>query len=73
VSALTLTVSDLTAVTGRQLDLFVHQSGQQTRLMDYLPDLAARYGADVFYQSRLAGDESDLPERRFTLQGVGGR
>jgi nucleotidyltransferase/DNA polymerase involved in DNA repair len=70
VIVLTLTVSDLKAARGRQLDLFVHQGEQQARLMDCLPDLAARYGADVFYQPRLAGGESGLPERRFTLQGV---
>ena len=69
----TLTISGLTAATGQQLDLFVHQNGQRTRLESRLPDLAARYGMDVFSQPLLTDVGNDLPERRFRLQAVGGQ
>jgi nucleotidyltransferase/DNA polymerase involved in DNA repair len=72
VSTLQLTMTSLVPAVGEQLDLFVHQSGQEDRLRAGLNDLVARHGAACFYQVALLDQSAPLPERRFRLQKVGG-
>jgi DNA polymerase-4 len=70
VSALEVTMAGLVPAVGEQLDLFVHQSGQESRLRADLSDLVARYGVACFYQVDLLDQSAPLPERRFRLQKV---
>jgi len=70
VSALEVTMTDLVPAVGEQLDLFVHQSGQERRLRVGLSDLVARHGAACFYQVALLDQSAPLPERRFRLREV---
>jgi len=67
---LEVTLADLVPATGQQLDLFVHQVGQEHRLREVLKDLVARYGADCFYRITLTDREARLPEHRFQLQNA---
>jgi hypothetical protein len=69
---LEVTMTDLVPAVGEQLDLFVHQSGQENRLRAGLSDLVARHGAACFYQVDLLDQSAPLPERRFRLQEVEG-
>jgi DNA polymerase-4 len=71
VLGVTVTLKDLIAATGEQLDLFLPQIGQTDRLRQALQDLAARYGADCFYQVALLNQAERLPERRFRLWEIG--
>jgi hypothetical protein len=70
VIGLEATVVNLIPSRGQQLDLFVHQRGQESRLRQALKDLAARYGTGCFYYVSLPDREAHLPERRFRLQGI---
>ncbi len=72
VSALQVTMTGLVPAVGEQLDLFVHQSGQESRLRAGLGDLVARHGATCFYKVDLLDQSAPLPERRFCLQKVEG-
>ncbi len=72
VSALEVTITGLVPAVGEQLDLFVHQSGQESRLRAGLGDLVARHGAACFYQVALLDQSAPLPERRFRMQKVEG-
>jgi nucleotidyltransferase/DNA polymerase involved in DNA repair len=67
VNSMTVTLAELTPVLGRQLDLFNHQTNQENRLNDVLPDLIARYGQERFYQPSLTNSAAYLPEQRFQL------
>jgi DNA polymerase-4 len=68
VAEIEVTLTSLTPARGQQLDLFVHQTGQDHRLREALGDLAARYGSDCFYQFSLLDRAIPLPERRFRLR-----
>jgi DNA polymerase-4 len=70
ITGLEVILSDMRPATGQQLDLFVHRTGQESRLRHALKDLVARYGAGCFYQVSLINPEAHLPERRFRLQEV---
>jgi DNA polymerase-4 len=70
ITGLEVILSDMSPATGQQLDLFVHRTGQESRLRHALKDLVARYGADCFYQVSLINPEAHLPERRFRLREV---
>jgi nucleotidyltransferase/DNA polymerase involved in DNA repair len=72
VVGLEVVLANLVPATGQQLDLFVHQTGQASRLGDVLKNLIARYGADCFYQASLADRQARLPEQRFRLREVAG-
>jgi DNA polymerase-4 len=72
VSTLEVTMTGLVPTVGEQLDLFVHQSGQESRLRAGLGDLVARHGATCFYQVALLDQSAPLPERRFRLLQVEG-
>jgi hypothetical protein len=72
VVGLEVVLANLVPATGHQLDLFVHQTGQASRLGDVLKNLVARYGADCFYQASLIDRQARLPERRFQLREVVG-
>jgi nucleotidyltransferase/DNA polymerase involved in DNA repair len=68
VTGLEIMLADLVPARGQQLDLFVHQTGQERQLRQALKDLVARYGAGCFYRASLPNREAHLPERRFRLQ-----
>jgi DNA polymerase-4 len=70
VSALVVSMTGLVPAVGEQLDLFVHQSGQEGRLRAGLGDLVARHSAACFYQVDLLDPSAPLPERRFRLREV---
>lgn len=68
VTELEVILADMIPAKGQQLDLFVHQAGQEGRLHEVLKDLVARYGTNCFYRISLTSREARLPERRFRLQ-----
>jgi nucleotidyltransferase/DNA polymerase involved in DNA repair len=70
ITGLEVILTDMRPATGQQLDLFVHRTGQESRLRHALKDLVARYGAGCFYRVSLINPEAHLPERRFRLQEV---
>jgi nucleotidyltransferase/DNA polymerase involved in DNA repair len=70
ISGLEVILTDMRPATGQQLDLFVHRTGQESRLCHALKDLVARYGAGCFYRVSLINPEAHLPERRFRLREV---
>jgi DNA polymerase-4 len=70
ITGLEVILTDMRPATGQQLDLFVHRTGQESRLRHALKDLVARYGAGCFYQVSLINPEAHLPERRFRLREV---
>jgi DNA polymerase-4 len=70
VTELEVILTDLIPSTGQQLDLFVHQTGQESRLHEVLKNLVARYGANCFYRVSLINRKAHLPERRFRLKKV---
>jgi DNA polymerase-4 len=70
VTELEVILAGLVPARGKQLDLFVHRTGQTRRLGEVLKDLVARYGADSFYRVSLINREAHLPERRFQLWEV---
>jgi DNA polymerase-4 len=70
VTGLEVTLAGLTPDSGQQLDLFVPQTGQASRLREALQDLVARHGAGCFYQVSLVDRDAHLPERRFYLREV---
>lgn len=55
---------------GRQLDLFVHQTGQEKLLRAALKDVVARYGAECFFWIVGVDLRARLPERSFHLKRV---
>ncbi len=72
VSSVEITLSDLSPAVGRQLDLFSHETGQDTRLQDALKNVAARYGADCFYWISPAIEKARLPEHGYTWRQADG-
>ncbi len=66
VSSVEVTLSDLSPAVGQQLDLFSHETGQDTRLQDALKNVTARYGADCFYWISPTTEKARLPERGYT-------
>jgi DNA polymerase-4 len=70
VTELEVILTDLIPSAGQQLDLFVHQTGQESRLHEVLKDLVARYDANCFYHVSLLNRGAHLPERRFRLKRV---
>jgi nucleotidyltransferase/DNA polymerase involved in DNA repair len=70
VTELEVILTDLIPSVGQQLDLFVHQTGQEGRLHEVLKNLVARYGANCFYRVSLINRGTHLPERRFRLKRV---
>ena len=70
VVGITVRLGELSPVSGRQLDLFVFGGEQERRLEKVLPDLAARYGANRFYQAAITSALAYLPEHRFHLYPV---
>jgi nucleotidyltransferase/DNA polymerase involved in DNA repair len=68
VIGLEIMLADLVPARGQQLDLFVHQTGQERQLRQTLKDLVARHGAGCFYHASLPNREAHLPERRFRLK-----
>ena len=73
VAGLEVTLAGLTPASGQQLDLFVHQTGQEHRLREALQDLVARHGAGCFYHVSLVNREAHLHERRFHLREADAR
>jgi DNA polymerase-4 len=67
VSRMTVTLSELTPVLARQLDLFNHQPHPENRLDEALSGLISRYGQDRFYQPTLTNPAAYLPEQRFQM------
>jgi DNA polymerase-4 len=61
-------LTGLVPARGQQLDLFVHEGGQEGRLREALKDLLGRYGPGCFYHVSLPERGAHLPERRFRLQ-----
>ncbi|MCC7209330.1 MAG: hypothetical protein IT323_18615 [Anaerolineae bacterium] len=61
-------VADLVPAVGKQLDLFIHEAGQERLLRNALRDVMGRYGADCFQWITLADPEARLPGRRFKLR-----
>jgi DNA polymerase-4 len=68
ITELEVILADMIPAKGQQLDLFVHQAGQEGRMHEALKDLVARYGTSYFYRISLISREARLPERRFRLQ-----
>lgn len=66
----TVTLTDLTQIFGRQLDLFVHQTGQENRLQELLPNLTARFGARCFFHPTATDPAAHLLEQRFHFEPV---
>jgi nucleotidyltransferase/DNA polymerase involved in DNA repair len=71
IAAMTVTMTDLSASYGYQLDLFVHQTGQEHYLRDLLPNLLARFSPGSFFQPTMINPLAYLPEQRFQLQSLG--
>jgi DNA polymerase-4 len=70
VTGLEVSLSDLVPAVGQQLDLFVHQTGQDKRLRQALRNVVARYGTECLYWIRLTDPQARLPERSFRLHKV---
>jgi nucleotidyltransferase/DNA polymerase involved in DNA repair len=70
VVGITVRLSELSQVSGHQLDLFTFEGEQERRLGEELPNLAARYGTDRFYQATITSPLAYLPEHRFHLSPV---
>lgn len=70
VVGLEVTMADLTPATGQQLDLFLHRTGQESRLRTALQGLLTRYGSDCFHRVSLTNRDARLPEQRFRLREV---
>jgi hypothetical protein len=70
VTGLEVSLADLVPAVGQQLDLFVHQTGQDKRLRQALRNVVARYGTECLYWIRLTDPQARLPERSFRLQKV---
>jgi nucleotidyltransferase/DNA polymerase involved in DNA repair len=73
VTAVTLTLTDLTPATGQQLTLFQETavataSVAAFRLQQTVKNLAAKYKDGRFYQPILTENHHPLPERRFQLR-----
>lgn len=72
VVAITVSLTDLSPITGQQLDLFAGGGGveQERRLSDTFSNLIRRYGRNCFYQASLSNPLAYLPEARFQLRPV---
>jgi hypothetical protein len=70
VVGITVKLGELSQVSGQQLDLFNFGGEQERRLDEVLPNLAARYGDNRFYQATVISSLAYLPEARFHLYPV---
>jgi hypothetical protein len=70
VVGITVKLGELSQVSGQQLDLFTFGGEQERRLDEVLPNLAARYGDNRFYQATVISPLAYLPESRFHLYPV---
>jgi hypothetical protein len=70
VTALRLQAADLTAATGRQVDLWRRGDAAGDAVTRTVARLGDRFGADTVLRPRLAVDPGDIPERRFTWEPV---
>jgi nucleotidyltransferase/DNA polymerase involved in DNA repair len=70
VVGITVKLGELSQVSGQQLDLFTFGGEQERRLDKVLPNLAARYGDNRFYQAAVISPLAYLPESRFQLYPV---
>ena len=70
VIGITVKLGELSQVSGQQLDLFAFGGEQERRLDEVLPGLAARYGANRFYQATVTSPLAYLPEHRFHIYPV---
>jgi DNA polymerase-4 len=68
VVGITVSLGDLSPVSGEQLELFTFGGEQERRLGEVLPHLVARYGEHYFYQALVTSPLAPLPEARFQLQ-----
>lgn len=69
VTAVTVSMTDLSPAGGQQLELFTLEDGaeQTNRLRQVLPELISRYGRDSFFQTAVTNPLAYLPESRFHL------
>lgn len=70
VVGISVKLGELSQVSGQQLDLFTFGGEQERRLDEVLPNLAARYGDNRFYQATVTSPLAYLPESRFHLYPV---
>lgn len=68
VVGIAISLSELSPMSGEQLELFTLGGEQERRLGEVLPHLAARYGEQRFYQALITSPLASLPEARFQLQ-----
>jgi DNA polymerase IV len=69
ISGLDVALAHLVPNLPRQLELFTQRPARQ-RFLDLVQILAARYGADAFYQAMPDQPKSYLAERRYRLERV---
>ena len=70
VTVIEVGIADLIQSAGRQLDLFVHQVGQDKLLRATLNDVIARYGRDCFYWITSVDDKARIAARSFKLTNI---
>lgn len=68
VVGITVSLGELSPVSGEQLELFTFGGEQERRLGEVLPQLVTRYGEQRFYQALVTSPLATLPEARFQLQ-----
>jgi hypothetical protein len=71
VIGMTIALDDIRSGSGHQLELFVNEHGQQSRLGRIVGHLAGKYGVSRFYTARMVDEGALLPERRFALEAFG--